>query len=138
MCAMLGRPELPKDPRFTSHEGRAANMGELLEIVAAWFAARSFDDAVKSLLAHDVPHAPIMSMADIFTDPHYRERQTIIDVPSDIGPLPQPTVVPRLSGTPGRVTHAGPRLGHHTDEVLGSLLGLSHADIAKLRADRVI
>ena len=138
MCGMLGQPELARDARFSSYEGRGANMGALLDIVADWFRSRSFDDAVKSLLSHDVPHAPIMSMADIFADPHYRARGTIMDVPSDIGPLPQPTVVPRLSGTPGRVTHAGPPLGHHTNEVLTEIAGLSEAEIAKLRADRVI
>jgi crotonobetainyl-CoA:carnitine CoA-transferase CaiB-like acyl-CoA transferase len=79
-----------------------------------------------------------MSMADIFADPHYRARQTIVDVPSDVGPLSQPAVIPRLSGTPGRITHAGPPLGHDTDEVLGGLLAMSPAEIATLRADRVI
>ena len=138
MCGMLGQPELARDARFSSYEGRGANMGALLDIVADWFRSRSFDDAVKGLLSHDVPHAPIMSMADIFADPHYRARGTIMDVPSDIGPLPQPTVVPRLSGTPGRVTHAGPPLGHHTNEILADLLSLSEVEIARLRADRVI
>src|SRR5262249_12373382 len=134
----LGQPDLPKDPGFASHEGRSTHMGELLSMVEAWFAARKFDDALDALRSHDIPHSPIMSTADAFADPHYRERQTIIEVPSDIGPLPQPTVVPRLSATPGRVTHAGPPLGQHTDEVLTGLLGLSPTEIATLRNDGVI
>jgi crotonobetainyl-CoA:carnitine CoA-transferase CaiB-like acyl-CoA transferase len=138
LCVMLGEPDLPRDPRFASHEGRSANMADLLALVEAWFAARTIGDAVEGLLAHDIPHSPIMSMADIFADPHYRERQSIIDVPSDIGPLPQPGVVPRLSATPGRVTHAGPRLGHHTNEVLSGLLGMSSAEIAGLVAEGVV
>src|SRR5713101_7771161 len=125
LCAMLERPELPKDPRFTSHEGRSANMGALLVLADEWFAGRSLAEAVVALRAFDVPHSPIMSMADIFADPHYRERESIIEVDSEIGPLSQPAVVPRLSGTPGRVTRAGPPLGRHTDEVLGDLLGMS-------------
>jgi crotonobetainyl-CoA:carnitine CoA-transferase CaiB-like acyl-CoA transferase len=36
------------------------------------------------------------------------------------------------------VTHAGPPLGHHTDEVLEGLLGMSPAEIAALRAERVV
>ena len=131
---MLGAPALPKEPRSATHEGRAGNMGELLAMVHAWFAARTFDEAVADLRGHDIPHSPIMSMADVFADPHYRERQSIIEVPSEIGPLPQPAVVPRLSATPGRVTHASPPLGHHTDEVLTGLLGMSSAEIALLRA----
>jgi succinyl-CoA---D-citramalate CoA-transferase len=138
LCAMLGQPELPKDARFTSHDGRSANMNELLAMVDAWFSERAFDEAVAGLLSHDIPHAPVMSMADIFANPHYRERQTIIEVESDVGPLPQPAVVPRLSATPGRVTHAGPALGRHTDEVFKSLLGMSSAEIETLRAEGVV
>jgi crotonobetainyl-CoA:carnitine CoA-transferase CaiB-like acyl-CoA transferase len=138
LCVMLGQPDLPKDPRFASHEGRANNMGDLVTLAEAWFAARPFDEAVEDLQRHDIPHSPIMSMADIFADPHYRERQTIIEVPSEVGLLPQPAVVPRLSATPGRVTHAGPPLGRHTDEILGSLLAMSPAEIAELRAAGVV
>jgi len=138
LCAMLGRPDLPKDPRFSSHEERSAHMGDLLALAEAWFEARSFDQAIEGLRSHDIPHSPIMSMADIFADPHYRERQSIIEVPSEIGPLPQPAVLPRLSATPGRATHAGPPLGHHTREVFGGLLGMSQAEIAGLCAEGVV
>jgi crotonobetainyl-CoA:carnitine CoA-transferase CaiB-like acyl-CoA transferase len=78
-------------------------------------------------------------MADIFADPHYRARKMIIDVPTEEhGILPQPGVIPKLSLTPGRVTHAGPSLGRHTDEILSSLLGLSADEIVALRAEGVI
>jgi crotonobetainyl-CoA:carnitine CoA-transferase CaiB-like acyl-CoA transferase len=138
LCAMLGEPELPKDPRFSTYESRGAHMGELLQIIDRWFSERKHDEVLERLLAFDVPHSPIMSMADIFADPHYRERQTIIEVPSDVGPLPQPTVIPRLSATPGRVTHAGPPLGHDTEDVLANLLGMSAPEIEDLRAARVV
>jgi crotonobetainyl-CoA:carnitine CoA-transferase CaiB-like acyl-CoA transferase len=138
LCAMLGQPDLPKDAKFSSHEGRAAHMGELLDMAEGWFTARSFDQALEELKSHDIPHSPIMSMADIFNDPHYRERQSIIEVPSAVGPLPQPAVIPRLSATPGRVTHAGPPLGQHTDEVLAGLLGLSQPEISSLRDEGVV
>jgi crotonobetainyl-CoA:carnitine CoA-transferase CaiB-like acyl-CoA transferase len=138
LCAMLGQPELPKDAKFSSHEGRAAHMVELIDMAEAWFSARTFDEALEGLRAHDIPHSPIMSMADIFKDPHYRERESIIEVPSEVGPLPQPAVIPRLSATPGRVTHAGPPLGAHTDEVLIGLLAMTPADVAALRSERVI
>jgi len=36
------------------------------------------------------------------------------------------------------VAHAGAAMGRHTDEVLSGLLGMSAAQIAELRAARVV
>jgi crotonobetainyl-CoA:carnitine CoA-transferase CaiB-like acyl-CoA transferase len=138
-CAMLGRPELPKDPRFASTAERPKNLAVVLDLASAWFAERSFGKALEALRAADVPHAPIMSMADVFADPHYEARRMLIDVPAEgLGALPQPGVVPKLSLTPGRVDHAGPTLGRHTDEILSGLLGMSPDEIARLRAQQVV
>jgi crotonobetainyl-CoA:carnitine CoA-transferase CaiB-like acyl-CoA transferase len=139
LCAMLGRRDLPRDPRFASATERPKNIGVILDMVAEWFAAHPFAEAVEALRAHDIPHSPIMSMADIFADPHYRAREMIVDVPAEgLGALPQPGVVPKLSRTPGRVTHAGPALGRHTDEILTDVLGLCAGEIAALRSEGVI
>jgi len=73
---------------------RPKHIDVILEMAGRWFAARSFDKAMDELHAHDIPHSPMMSMADIFTDPHFRARQMIVDVPSEIGALPQPGVTP--------------------------------------------
>src|SRR5881628_3245274 len=139
LCAMIGQPELPRDPRFASAAERPQHIPVILDLMTKWFAARPFVKALAELEGADIPHSPIMSMADIFADPHYRARQMIVDVPADgIGTLPQPGVVPKLSLTPGRVTHAGGALGSHTDEILSQVLGLSEEEIAALRAGRVV
>jgi succinyl-CoA:(S)-malate CoA-transferase subunit A len=76
---------------------------------------------------------------NIFADPHFRERNMILDVPAEgLGTLAQPGVVPKLSLTPGRVDYAGPAMGRHTDEILSGLLGMTRGEIAALRADRVV
>jgi len=138
-CAMLGRPELPGDPRFASASERPKNLPMILDLATQWFAERPYEKAVEGLKAADVPHSPIMSMADIFADPHYAARQMLIDVPAEgLGMLPQPGVIPKLSLTPGRVEHAGAALGHHTDEILSGLLGMSTDEIARLRKEKVI
>src|SRR5262245_26750655 len=139
LCAMLGQPELPRDPRFASAAERPKHIDVILGLVAAWFAARPFDKAIEELRAHDIPHSPIMSMSDIYDDPHYRAREMIIDVPADgLGTLPQPGVVPKLSLTPARATHAGSAMCRHTDEILGTLLGLSAEEMGALRGEGVI
>jgi formyl-CoA transferase len=139
LCGLLGDPGLARDPRFATTPERSANMAEYLKYVEAWFAARGFDEAVRELEAHQVPYAPIMSMADIFADPHFRERDMIVDVPEPtVGSLPQAGVVPKLSLTPGRIRHAGPPIGQDTDAILQDMLALSPEEIATLRRDGAI
>ncbi len=60
-----------------------------------------------------------------------------IDDP-DVGVVMVPAVYPRLSKTPGRIDHLGPRHGQHTDEVLMELLGVSKADLTRLHKHKVI
>jgi crotonobetainyl-CoA:carnitine CoA-transferase CaiB-like acyl-CoA transferase len=139
LCTMLGQPELPCDPRYTTAQSRGAHMPDFVKQVEEWFAGHTYEEASQALEAHQVPYSLIMSMADIFAEPHYRERDMIIDVPeATLGSLPQPGVVPKLSRTPGRVTHAGPPMGQDNETILSELLQMSAAEIAALRQERVI
>ena len=139
LCTMIGQPDLPHDPRFMTATERTAHLPEVTQLIEAWFAAHTFEEVAHEFEVHQVPYAPLMSMADIFAEPHYRERDMIIDVPEPtLGHIPQPGVVPKLSRTPGRVLYAGPPLGAHTEEILTNLLGMSPDDIAALRQQRVI
>lgn len=139
LCAMLGHAELPKDARYATPDARAQHLPELMQQIEAWFAARTYAEAAQALEYHQVPYSRIMSMADIFADPHYRERNMLVNVPHPtLGSLPQPGVVPKLSRSPGRVTHAGPALGEHTADILHGVIGLSAEDIAALRQEGVI
>jgi crotonobetainyl-CoA:carnitine CoA-transferase CaiB-like acyl-CoA transferase len=139
LCAMIGHPDLPNDPRFATAAERPKHIPLMIDMMTEWFRSRPFEKAIAELKAADIPHSPIMSMADIFADPHYHARDMIIDVPDEtLGTLPQPGVVPKLSLTPGRVHHSGSTIGRHTDEILSGLLGYSEQQIAELRAERVI
>ncbi len=51
--------------------------------------------------------------------------------------MPYDGLAYRLSRTPGRQS-AAPNLGEHTEEVLSRLLGMSAAEIERLRQDGVL
>ncbi len=139
LCRAVGRPELVDDDRFAEREARLAHQDELYGLVGRWVATRDADEAVRVLNDAGVPAAPVMSIADIAADSHYRERGTVVTVADDdYGELPMAAPLPRLSATPGRIRTLGPALGRHTDEVLSELLGLDHADVAQLRADGIV
>jgi crotonobetainyl-CoA:carnitine CoA-transferase CaiB-like acyl-CoA transferase len=139
LIAAIGRPELAADPRFATMSARLGNQAALYEAIAEWMGEQRADDAVEMLNRAGVPAAPIMSIADIAADPHYRERQTIVDVDDDeYGRLSMVAPLPRLSRTPGRIDGLGPALGEHTEEVLTQTLGLGEQDIAELREAGVV
>jgi formyl-CoA transferase len=86
----------------------------------------------------EVPAGRIYTAADIAADAHYAARGMIQSVVAGDGePLKVPGVVPKLCGTPGAIRSPAPRLGEHTDEILGGL-GFSTAEIATFRERRII
>jgi crotonobetainyl-CoA:carnitine CoA-transferase CaiB-like acyl-CoA transferase len=79
--------------------------------------------------------APVYTNKQIVEDPHFIERQAVMDVPdADFGTVKMPGVVPRLSGTPGAIHSSGPSQGAHNAQVYGEWLGLTPAQIEALRA----
>jgi crotonobetainyl-CoA:carnitine CoA-transferase CaiB-like acyl-CoA transferase len=139
LCEAMGRPELATDPRFATHGARGEHMAALDELVGSWTAAAPCDELLATLDAHGVPAGRIFTAPDMLSDPHYLARQMVQRLTSAQGwDVPMTGVVPRFTETPGTLRHAGPRLGEHTDEVLGELLGLDAAAIEALRASGVV
>ena len=135
----MGRPGLCDEPEFASHAARVANQAALYRIIAAWAAGVRLADAMALLVAADVPASPLMSIADIAADPHFRERGTIVPIEAEeYGNLLMTAPLPRMSETPGTVRSLGPALGAGNQAVLGGLLGMSDAEIAALRDAEVI
>ena len=54
------------------------------------------------------------------------------------GPITHYGVATKHSRTPGGVRRAAPLLGEHNAQVLGGELGLSDADLADLKAKKII
>jgi len=128
---IVGGQRLLDDPRFASHESRAEHAEELDDIVASWIAERDIDEVDRAFADAGGAGIRVLSMADVFVDPHYDARGTLVEVEDDeLGPVTVAAPVPRLSATPGRVTHVGPPLGRDTDEVLAEV-GYSSQEIAE-------
>lgn len=123
LAAAMGRPELADDPRYATHAARGERQDELDEMIGSWAAMRTADDLDRLLAEAGVVCAPVNTAADIVADPHFRERELVIDVDDEVhGELAMPGVVPRLDGTPGGVRQAARwTVGADTAEVLREL-----------------
>ena len=134
---VLGQLEL------TLHEsalvaGRVEHLEAIHEKLAEWTAG--FDDRVlaEQLQRAGVAAAPVLNVADLLEDPHYRERGTFISVRHPLGfdeTLYGGYV--KMSRTPARV-EPGPAMGQDNDFVFKELLGLSEERYRELVESQII
>ena len=132
---LIGGDELLADPRFSTHEARSQHAEELDSTVERWIAARDADEVDRLFQEAGAAGIKVLTMADVYEDPHYRERETLVEIEDEeLGTVSLAAPVPRLSGTPARVGHVGPPLGRDTDDVLVDL-GYSPEEIGSGRAE---
>jgi succinyl-CoA:(S)-malate CoA-transferase subunit B len=136
----MGRPELASSSLYGEEKIRLENRHDVNEIVRDWCGSLTREEVLNRCNAHGAPAGPLNNIADIFGDRHVHARRNLVAIDDpDLGEtIIVPTTIPRLSETPGRIEHLGPRLGQHTDEILRGLLGMSDEEIAGLRAKRVV
>ena len=138
LMSAIGRADLRDDPALAKNDGRAAQMERIDKAIAEWTSRYSQQEVLQKMEEAEVPAGRIYSAADIAADPHYAARGMLVDsIAGDGEPLKQPGVVPKLSATPGTIRRAAPKLGEHTDEVLGEA-GYTKAEIAALREKGIL
>ena len=140
LCDAMDLSELADDPRFATHAARGENQEEIEGIVAAWAAERDAAEIDRVLNEAGVVCGPIYTVAEIFRDPQYAAREMLVEhVDPEFGPYIGPGIVPKFSDTPGAVRWSGTwEHGSHNEEVYCGLLGLSDAELGRLREDGVV
>jgi formyl-CoA transferase len=135
----IDREDMCTDPRYSTPSARLAHGDEVDGIVAHWIRERPLKEVLDTLEAFEVAVAPVYDIQQIFEDPQYQARQTILQMPDkDLGMVRIPNIVARLSQTPGRIRHTGKnRIGADTVEVLKEI-GLGKKEIDGLQQKGVI
>ncbi len=105
------------DERFVGFDARVEHRGLIDEQLGAWVGARTRDEVLAEFERVNAAVAPVYDMADIFADPHYRERGAVATVDG----VPMPEVVARLSATPGQLRWAGRSLDADGPAIRGEL-----------------
>lgn len=138
LLSTIGRPELLTDPRFADQRSRNAHFDELFQIIASWTRQRSKFEVMRAFGEAGVPCGAVLDSGDILANEHLRARGmiTTIEHPTR-GTFTMLGCPVQLSDSPVEIQPA-PLLGQHNTEVLGTLLGLTKADLAGLKADGII
>jgi len=138
-CEVAGCQHLAQDPLFATNGKRVENRAGLVPLLAEILLRRTTHEWVEALEAAGVPNGPINNIQEVFEEPQVVARGMQIELDHPLaGKVPLVASPMRFSATPLEFKAPPPTLGQHTDEILHSVLGMSDADIARLRAEGVI
>lgn len=116
----IERPDIFKDPRFATREGRIAHQDELIRILGEAFAQHPRAHWCARLEALDVPHAPMYDTSEALDDPQARHLQLTIDAPHPEGGRWRTVRSPvSFDGERSLEVSAPPLLGQDNAQVLG-------------------
>jgi crotonobetainyl-CoA:carnitine CoA-transferase CaiB-like acyl-CoA transferase len=135
----LGMIELTGDPRFDTIEKRRGNRVVVNGIIAKFTRQHSVAQLVELFTRHQVPHAPLLGIQDALAQPQAVAREMVVETHHQtLGMIPVVNRSIKFPGAQQPVPTAPPVLGQHTDEILSAVLGLTGAQIAQLRAAKVV
>ena len=138
LMTAAGYPDMACDPALSSNAGRVGHEVKIDQALSSWCAENDSVSILAILDENAVPGGPIYNVEDMVNDEHFKARGLFESVEINGEALKIPAILPKLSNTPGATRWAGPALGSHTHDVLGSLLGLSGEKLTQLAQEGVI
>jgi crotonobetainyl-CoA:carnitine CoA-transferase CaiB-like acyl-CoA transferase len=138
LLAALERPDLLTHQDFASREKRIDNYVALRAELGRTFATRPRAEWTQRLEAEDVPYAPVHNVSEVIDDAQVRHLETFYQVQhpteGEVWGVNPPVFIDRERPGPMKPP---PVLGEHSEEILAEL-GLGHAQIAELKAAKVV
>ena len=135
LLRLMQQPELERDPRFATTEGRSAHWRELGPLIGRWLDGfASVDEALAALDSARIPCAPVLYPEEVIASEHLAQRQFFPTVQHPVAGPVRVTASPyHLDGHPVHPRDRAPHhVGEHTRAVLGEVLGYDEARIAAL------
>ena len=138
LCQVPALHDICADPRFASREARTANEATLNTLLEDRFRTKPAAEWLTLLAEHDVLAAPVYTYKEVFADPQVMLNEMVVTQDHPVAGRIRVVGIPvKLARTPGQVRTPAPLLGEHNDEIL-TQLGYSEAEVARLRAARVV
>jgi succinate--hydroxymethylglutarate CoA-transferase len=136
-CKAMGHPEWATDPRFSTLAERVKNKATLYALMDEVLKTNTKEYWTEKM--RHLPVGPIRSMKEALDEPEVKRRGMLKTYAhSTVGAVPIIGSNYRFSDTPVDDSKPPPALGEHTDAVLRGLAGCTEADIADLKARKVI
>jgi crotonobetainyl-CoA:carnitine CoA-transferase CaiB-like acyl-CoA transferase len=127
LAGICGHPEWAADERFASNGARVANREAVVALVAEVIASKPAAEWLDQLEAAGIPAGPINTITHALNDVQAQHRAMV----RSIGGMSMVGSPVRIDGARADSDLPPPRLGEHTDQVLGEI-GLSLEEVRAL------
>lgn len=136
---IMGREDLKDDPLFKDQPTRGANSERVDEAVSAWTRERTRHEVASVLRDAGVPVAPVRTLPEVSEDPHMHERGMLHRLHHpNFGDVVLPHSPLRFEGEERVPLQPLPRLGEHTETVLGEWLAYDAERIRSLVDNEIV
>jgi benzylsuccinate CoA-transferase BbsF subunit len=135
----IGSPDWADKEEFRDELHRRQNQDELDKFIEDWTRQYRQYEVMQLLQKAGVAAGASLNIKDLVNDPQLKAREFFVEMEHPVlGNLTLPGLPWRHNGRKkGNYTYP-PLLGEHNDYVFGELLGLSDAEIARLKEEKVI
>lgn len=138
-CGVVERPDLAKDPRFSTNPSRVENRIALVEIMSAITSEKTSEYWMDVLVRIHVPCGPIQNIQQVFEDPQVVARDMKLELEHpEIGMVPGIANPIKFSKSKQEYSKAPPLLGEDTEAVLSRVLSKDEEQISRLREQSVL
>lgn len=128
----MGQPDWAASTNFATAQSRVSNVEALHAELAHWTSDQNDYELAGRLQGFGVAAAPVLNVADLLNDPHYRARRTFIEIEHPLG-FKETVYGNYVKTTRVQPAYApGPTMGQDNEHVFCDLLGLSEARYREL------
>ena len=120
LAAAIGQSHMLERPEFADRAARIANYDQVVAWLAPVFATRTRDQCRATLLAHEVPHSPVLSSAEALDSDQARHLEMEVSAPHPKGGTWRSVRFPvSFDGERAHTVSAPPVLGQDDAAILG-------------------
>jgi CoA:oxalate CoA-transferase len=141
LLKIMGREDLLNDARVREaiYQPAAEVTADIETLYSEWLLAQETRTVVAQAQEAHVLAAPVNTIADLFTDPHFESRRPWEEIDHPLtGPVLYPGPPFRMAANPSDGRTCAPVLGQHNAEILCVRLGYSPQDLPRLFEQGVI
>ena len=138
LCDAIHKPEWASNEKFHTNPQRCINVKELDLEISQWFVNKNYSEIESIFNQAAIPYTKVYDIQDVLHDAQVKARDGIIRLSDkDLGSIPAPCSVPRISDIPQTQIKTGPNTGEDNNNFYKGL-GLSDEEVESLGKSSII